>query len=112
MKREEEKTIDYGKLTKRIVFTENDHRHAQLIIKLKLLGITQADFFRHLITGFINEDTRITDYIEEAYSSSKLKRQKTQKLKKIGRQKLRDFGLSVGEVENIFDLIEEEFPEL
>ena len=27
--------IDYGKLNKRIVFTENDHRHAKFLMKLK-----------------------------------------------------------------------------
>ena len=104
--------IDYGNLTKRIVFTENDHRHAQLIIKLKHLGITQAAFFRHVITGFINDDERITAYADEISSRSKAKKLKSEKLKKFGRQKLRDFALSEGEVENIFDLLEEEFPEL
>lgn len=104
--------IDYGNLTKRVVFTENDHRHAQLIIKLKHLGITQAAFFRHLITGFINDDDRIVEYINEASPRSKIKTLKAQKLKKIGRQKLQDFALSEGDIENIFDLLEEEYPEL
>ena len=45
--------IDYGKLNKRIVFTENDHRHAQLVLKLKHDGMRQSDFFRSIITGYI-----------------------------------------------------------
>ena len=39
-------SVDYGKNLKRIVFTDTDHRHAQLVIKLKNDGITQAKFFR------------------------------------------------------------------
>jgi len=112
MKKEESYAINYGKLTKRIVFTENDHRHAQLIIKLKHLGITQAAFFRHIISGLINDDDRITEYVNEISSRSKLKKLKSQKLQKIGAQKLGDFGLSEKDVENIFDVIESEFPEL
>ena len=57
--------IDYGNLTKRIVFTENDHRHAQLVLKLKYLRITQSGFFRHIITGLINDDPHILEYTNE-----------------------------------------------
>jgi len=104
--------IDYGNLTKRVVFTENDHRHAQLVLKLKYLRITQAAFFRHIITGLIDDDPRILEYANEISFKSKGKKLKSQKLQKIGRQKLRDFALSEGEVDNIFDLIEGELPEL
>ena len=104
--------IDYGNLTERIVFTENDHRHAQLVLKLKYLRLTQATFFRHIITGIIEDDPRILEYTNEISAKSKVKKAKSEKLQKIGRQKLRDFALSEGEVENIFDLLEEEFPEL
>ena len=38
--------INYGKNNKRIIFTDTDHRHAQLILKLKTDGLTQAKFFR------------------------------------------------------------------
>ena len=49
--------IDYGNLTKRIVFTDNDHRHANLILKLKHDGLTQSAFFRHLITAYIENNS-------------------------------------------------------
>lgn len=102
----------YGNLTKRIVFTENDHRHAQLVLKLKYLRLTQAAFFRHIISGLIDDDERIVEYTNEISARSKDKKRKSQKLQKIGAQKLRDFGLSENDVENIFDLIEKENPEL
>jgi hypothetical protein len=40
--------IDYGNLTKRIIFTDNDHRQAQLLIRLKQDALTQSAFFRHI----------------------------------------------------------------
>ena len=59
-------TIDYGNLTKRIVFTENDHRHAQLILRLRHDSFTQAAFFREIITGYISGDERIVSYVATA----------------------------------------------
>ena len=103
---------NYGNMTKRIVFTENDHRHAQLVLKLKYLRLTQAAFFRHVITGLIEDDARIVEYTHDISFKSKNKKAKSQKLQKIGVQKLRDFGLSEDDVEDIFDLIEEEGPDL
>lgn len=104
--------IDYGNLTKRIVFTENDHRHAQLVLKLKYLRITQSSFFRHIITGLINDDPRVLEYTNEISYKSKAKKAKSKKLATEGEQRLKDFALSEGEVENIFDVLEKEFPDL
>lgn len=104
--------IDYGNLTKKVVFTDNDHRHAKLIIKLKYDGLTQSSFFRHLITGYINDDERIQDYVDEVKKQSKNKKLKSKRIRKVGEQSLEDLALNEGEVENIFDLIIEEHPEL
>ena len=52
------------------------------------------------------------EYTNEIAAKSKLKQTKSDKLQKKGRQKLRDFALTEGEVDNIFDLLEEEFPKL
>ena len=42
--------VDYGNLNKKIVFAENDHRHAQLILRLRHDDLKQSHFFRALIT--------------------------------------------------------------
>ena len=104
--------IDYGKLNKRIVFTENDHRHVKLLMQLKSDGLTQAKFFRSLITGYIDGDERLQSYVEEVNGLSIKRKNKSKKLREEGMQKLKDFALNDGEIENIFDLIEEEFPDL
>jgi len=104
--------IDYGNLTKRIVFTENDHRHAQLVLKLKYLRMSQSAFFRYIITGFLEEDPNIIKYIDRVSNRSKSKKAKTANLKKKGQQKLQDLALSDGDVENLFDMIEQDHPDL
>jgi hypothetical protein len=104
--------IEYGKLTKRIVFTENDHRHAQLVLKLKHDGLKQSQFFRSLITAYLAGDDRIQSYVDEISSLSKERKTKSKKLRSDGQQKISDFGFTDGEIDNIFDLIEEEHPEL
>ena len=86
--------IDYGKLTKKIVFTENDHRQAKLIIKLKQEGLSQSAFFRHIITAFLEEDERIISYIDEVKQQSQSRKSKTKQLV------------------DIFDIIAEEHPDL
>ena len=73
----DETEIDYGNLTKRIVFNDNDHRHAKLIIRLKHDGLTQANFFRHLITGYLNGDERVCDFIDEVKPQSQAKKKKS-----------------------------------
>ena len=105
-------TEEYGNNTKRIVFTENDHRHAQLVLKLKYMGLSQAAFFRHAITGIIEDDPRMIEYTNDISLRSKVKKSKSEKARKSGAQKMRDFGFSEEDVEDIFDLIEEEHPDL
>tara|TARA_B100001094_G_scaffold307887_1_gene339992 strand:+ start:5460 stop:5786 length:327 start_codon:yes stop_codon:yes gene_type:complete len=104
--------IEYGKNSKRIIFTDTDHRHAQLTLKLKDDGMTQAKFFRNLITGYLEDDERIRDYVVNAGNLSKQKKQRNIKLRETGKQITQDLGLSNDQVDNIFDLISEEFPDL
>ena len=104
--------INYGKHNKRIIFTDTDHRHAQLTLKLKTDGMTQAKFFRSLITGYLSDDDRIRDYIVDTGDLSKQKKQRNIKLREKGKQATQDLGLSNDQLVNFFDLISEEFPDL
>tara|TARA_R100001463_G_C3388541_1_gene206556 strand:- start:172 stop:498 length:327 start_codon:yes stop_codon:yes gene_type:complete len=104
--------IDYGNLNKKIVFTDNDHRQVQLKMRLKTLGLTQSQFFRLMITGVISNDDRIYDFISDHSELSKKRKLKSRKLRESGKQTVADFGLGENEIDNIFDLIAEEFPEL
>ncbi len=99
-------------LDKKVAFVENTHQHAKLILKLRHDGVTQSKFFRAMIAGYIDDDERIQSYINEIKPQNKKKKAKSKQLRNKGKQKMEDFGLNDGEIENIFDLIEEEHPEL
>ena len=47
---------------KKIVFDDTDIRHAQLRIRLQNDGLSQAEFFRAMITGYIEKDKNIIKY--------------------------------------------------
>ena len=104
--------IDYGNLTKQIAFWDNDHRQAQLIIRCRHDGLTQAAFFRHIITGYIRGDERVQGYIDEVKEMGESRKKKSRTLKKKGDKMVKDLSLTDGEVDNIFDLLAEEFPDL
>ena len=104
--------IDYGNLTKQIAFWDNDHRQAQLIIRCRHDGLTQAAFFRHIITGYIRGDERLQSYIDEVREMGESRKRKSRTLKKKGDEMVKDLSLTDGEVDNIFDLLAEEFPDL
>jgi len=104
--------IEYGKLTKRIVFTETDHRHAQLILRLKHDNIKQSDFFRAIITGYIEQDENLQSYVDSVSSQSRIKVSKSRKLREAGQAKKDSMGLSNDDVADIFDIIAQEHPEL
>ena len=69
---------------KKIIFEDTDKRHADLKIRLHYDQLKQGEFFRLMLTGYIEKDERVMSYIEE-YK---------------------------GEIESIFDLLEKENPEL
>lgn len=98
---------------KRIVFTDNDHRHAQFLIRLQYDGLTQSDFFRKVITGYINNDNDLLSFIDRVKDQSQRRRSKSKKLMQTGKDKKRSLGLEDQElIDDLFDLIAEEHPDL
>lgn len=107
-----EPELQYGKLDKRIVFVDTDNRHAQLILRLKHDNLKQSNFFRLLITGYINGDERIQAFVDDHKKMSKIRKTKSKKLIEKGKQSVKDLNFSDDEITNIFDIIAEEHPEL
>ena len=101
---------------KRVVFTDTDVRHAQLKIRLQHDGITQADFFRAMITGYLENDGRIVKYIanykEKHGIQNKKKRGRVVEDIEEGEHLLEKFGIKDDELSGIFDMIAEELPDL
>ncbi len=107
---------DYGKNTKRIVFKVSDHEHAKLILRLRHNSLTQSEFFKAIIEAVNSDNDTILSFIGDyASNKQKLNKQRVKKSKKLileGQQLAKDFSLSDDEVEDVFDLIAEELPEL
>ena len=101
---------------KRILFYDTDKRHADLKIRLQYDGLKQTEFFRCLISGYLEQDSRIIEYIndykEQNSVQSKDKIKKSEQLLRKGREMEDKFGLREKDIESIFDLLEQEHPEL
>ena len=101
---------------KKITFYENEKRQIDLRIRLKYDDMTQSQFFRAVITGYLEQDENIMKYIDkykERYEvQGKPRRRKSQILEKKGKETKKQFSLEKEEIENIFDIIEREHPEL
>ena len=106
------------KKDKQILFLETEKRHADLKIKLKHYGITQSDFIRGCISGLINDDEQFLQFFfkvleEKSYRKSSKNRKKNEEMITKGLNTVEeDFILKDSEIENIFDIIEKDHPDL
>ena len=101
---------------KKIQFTDTDIRHAQLKIRLERENITQADFFRACISGMSDNDKDLMKFVRRYKDENNIGRKRDQKVSVKEDEQAEDimlkFGIKDEELENIFDLIAEEHPEL
>jgi len=105
--------------TKKVVFYDTNHRHAELKIRLKQDGISQSEFFRAVMTGYINKDSDVLAFVNKIKASKKVGKQvkkkdirKSSELIKKGNETMNNLGLAEAEIENIFDLLEKANPDL
>jgi len=102
----------YGSELKNVVFVEDDKRHADLRIRLRHDGITQTQFFQGIITGYLNKDERIIEYMTdlkyEIAKQGKSKIKKTRALIDDGSRILEEFSFTSAERKELFDVIAEE----
>jgi len=106
------------KKDKQILFLETEKRHADLKVKLKTYGISQSEFIRGCISGLLNDDEEFLPYFfklleEKSYIKSSKNRSKNKEMINKGLSTLNeDFSLKESEIENIFDIIEKDHPDL
>ena len=95
---------------------DTDKRKADLMIRLKHDGLTKTKFFRELLTGYLEKDHAIVDFIERLKDSKEIQSKNQSKIVKDldekGKKNRKKFGLKDEEIENIFDLLEKEHPDL
>ena len=91
--------------------------HENLRIRLYYDQIkTQSEFFRVCAESYLEQDELfmrfLDDYKINKQVQSKAKVAKSAKLRKQGGKILEDLALTPADVKNIFDILEEELPEL
>ena len=101
---------------KKVQFVDTDVRHAQLKIKLERESISQAEFFRAWLTGMIDEDPDFIKYVRKYKDNKNIGRKRDAKIlkkeDKASDDLMQRFGIKDTELDNIFDLIAEEHPDL
>ena len=101
---------------KKVIYYEVPKKHADLKIRWQYDGLGQTEFFCLITEAYLKQDERILaiihEYKEGNSIQNKTKRQKTQKLYEKKKQIETKFALKGEEVESIFDLLEQEHPDL
>jgi hypothetical protein len=101
---------------KKVIFDDTDVRHARLKIRLEYDGLSQAEFFRSLITGYLENDKSVMDYITRYKKDNKKLSKRNLKYQTKDAEAADDllgqFGIGDEELENIFDVIAKNNPDL
>ena len=101
---------------KKVIFDDTDVRHARLKVRLEYDGLSQAEFFRSLITGYLENDKSVMEYITRYKENNKKLSKRNLKYQtkdiEIADDLLGQFGIGDEELENIFDVIAKSNPDL
>jgi hypothetical protein len=102
--------------TKKVIFSMSENDKAKFKVQLQYDSLTQAAFFRGVLSAYLNKDNTFMNFISELKSS--LGSQSKPQIKKVKKNlqeasiTSRQFALEDDEVENIFDILEKEHPDL
>jgi len=88
-----------------------------LKIKLHHHGLTQAGFLRGVVKAFLDDDESFIQWfnvwkLRNSRVKSSKRHNKSARFKQEGERLASKFGIKDGEIEDIFDIIEKEYPEL
>jgi hypothetical protein len=101
---------------KKIIFFIPTKRHADMKIKLDLHNLNQTDFYRLIVLRFLEEDPRILDILDEWKLANNIKPkyvvEEHQKERERAEAVIKGFGLDDDDIENIFDIIQQENPDV
>ena len=89
-------TVDYSKFKIRLFHDE-----------LKIF-----EFFGKLVRLYVEQDPDMIKIVDKIKTQIASRKRRINKAKKAGRESLRKFGIDKEEIENIFDVLAQEFPDL
>lgn len=98
-------------------FSLDSKLHENLKIRLFYDEIkTQSEFFRYCVESYLGRDDLFMQFLDDYKINKKVQSKtrvtKSRKLRNSGQQILRDLALTDEDIEGIFDILEEELPEL
>ena len=101
----------------KLTFYLDSQLHENLKVRLYYDQIkTQSEFFRYCVESYLGQDALFMEFLDDykinKQVQSKARTYKSRALRKAGNRLLQDLALTEEEVENIFDIIEEEIPDL
>ena len=100
----------------KIMFSVSPRTKADFKLQLQYDGLTQVKFFRAIMSGYMNKDLDLMTYINKFKKDNgiqnDIQRKKITKNIKEATETKTKFALGDDEVENIFDILEQEHPEL
>jgi len=106
---------DYSELQKVSFYSDKD-AHVRLKIRLQQDNLTQSDFFRCMIDNYLNKNEAVLvcvdNYKENNKRQNKERRAKAKRSVEKGNELKTKFALGEDEIESIFDILEQEHPEL
>ena len=108
----------YGTMNKKVVFYDSDKRFAELKIRLQHDGVSQAQFFRGIVTGYLMQDGDVLSYVDKLKASKNIGNRTKKSIKEerelinTGKEQLDKLALGDEEIENIFDILEKQNPDL
>jgi len=101
---------------KKFMFYDSSKRQTDLKIRLRTDNLNQSMFFRMMITGYLERDENIIMFIESFKQSNNLEGRshgkKIVESAKASKETRNKFGLDTTDIENFFDIMEEEHPDL
>lgn len=88
-----------------------DRTYMELLIKIRHENLSWKKFFGMLINGFIEDDPGIMEYIDHQMANERAKKRTKilQKERKKTQETIQVFGLDEEEIDDIYNLLEEEF---
>ena len=105
-------TITSAESRKKFMFYDSEENQVKLKIRCGFDGLTQSQFFRMMIAGYVENDELVLAYIKECKEKygvqGQQKRNKIDQLQKDKKNTEKKFSLKQNEIENIFDIIETE----
>jgi len=105
-------TIPSPEDRKKLMFYDTPDRQTKLRIRCNFDGLSQSQFFRMILTGYIENDNLINDFIKKYKKKHNIqgqqKRDKIDRIRKRTEETKNKFTLGNEEIENIFDIIEME----